>query len=286
MRGPLSVFSKGPFPGAQVKDMERGRFLYSSLSALQRPEKGKRTMDFISIQSTYRFAEWTNADKTHRMIQSKEEEVDAPKTVCVYMTLARALTALKNHWLHVSRISSMNDPLECSFGITMDIPDKETRKEDLKQQYNDRFGFLCFSERKDSHCLWGQYGDRHRGVVLGFSMDNLQKVEYGQNRVCFQKSVTEETASRIVQSSVFVKPADWEHEKEWRRFVLKEETVEHDNEWYFPIHPVQLKEVICGLVVSPYDVHRVNVILSNCGYVGIQTQKMTVSETDYMLHPI
>lgn len=243
-------------------------------------------MDFISIQSTRRYAEWANANEEHRMIQSKTEDATAPKIVYVYMTLARALTALENHWLHVSRISSMNDPLECSFGINMDIPDKETRKEDLKQQYNDRFGFLCFSERKDSHCLWGQYGDRHRGVALGFSIDKLQKVEYGWNRVCFQKSVDEETASRIVRSSVCAKPKDWEHEREWRRFVLKEETVEHNNEWYFPIRPHQLKEVICGLAVSPYDVHRVNVILSNCGYIGIQTKKMTVSETDYMLRPI
>jgi hypothetical protein len=111
-----------------------------------------------------------------------------------------------------------------------------------------KFAISSFSELPDSILMWGHYADKHKGCVLGFhpnALDKWYKVRYSSERVC--RPMTKEEVHRIAMDSMRTKSTDWEYEHEWRliRPVGKLDT--RDGVLVMQLPPETFQEIIPGI---------------------------------------
>ena len=88
-------------------------------------------------------------------------------------------------------------------------------------------GIVSLSERADCPLLWSHYGDKHRGICIGYSVRDKvptkpAQVKYGGSRLVQASRVAsmlrgDETAgSRVDDAVLFQKGEEWRYEREWR----------------------------------------------------------------------
>lgn len=89
-------------------------------------------------------------------------------------------------------------------------------------------GVCCFSSNCDNPLLWSHYGDQHRGICIGYEVEDLtneqpEKVEYGGSRKITTSLIAEalldkcdNAAQYLVRKILFLKASSWKYEKEWR----------------------------------------------------------------------
>jgi hypothetical protein len=97
---------------------------------------------------------------------------------------------------------------------------------ELGQDY-DR-GVCCFSNTDLHPLLWSHYGDSHKGLCIGYTLDrnpspDLQKVVYGGRRSIKTSTVVnallhnDSAARKILDRDFLLRKADcWKYEDEWR----------------------------------------------------------------------
>ncbi len=169
-----------------------------------------------------------------------------------YLTGAQfALANLAMRRVKISRFSELNDPFEL---MAMDLSDDEDRRavEGFRDEMNASKGVICFSSTWENPVLWGHYADKHRGVALGFEVNDDLLVEATYENCRFhlpRDPVTnrvkpdEETVRRILST----KFTDWQYENEWRFFVeLSEATLESGLYFEEFSESLKLTEVILG----------------------------------------
>jgi len=103
---------------------------------------------------------------------------------------------------------------------------------------------LCFSLDWQNPLLWSHYADRHRGLALGFDVDEriLKRVSYVETR-----PTVNEVNFAVANSLLFTKYIDWRYEQEARIYTnLKDQDTETG--LYFADFGDQLilREVIAG----------------------------------------
>lgn len=136
-----------------------------------------------------------------------------------------ALCGIEKRRLKVATFDDVNDPFEL---LGINLGDRKTRKQNRElrkklRHWRDRmkrkYGMLCFSSGWSNPLLWSHYGDRHRGIGLGFCVDQLREVTYQQERLPGQAwNPTED-----IQPILWTKFRHWKYEAEHRRFVLLSE---------------------------------------------------------------
>ncbi|WP_095111721.1 DUF2971 domain-containing protein [Pseudomonas sp. Irchel 3H7] len=155
-----------------------------------------------------------------------------------------------NRRLKVARIMELNDPFEL---MAYELTDKVKREavKNLKIAFALQFGFLCFSRSYRSPVQWAHYGDKHKGICLGFdvSSDILHQVEYTGARKIFHPGLvdTQEKAFNWLMSFFSTKHRSWSYEREMR--LLKSlRSSEKEGDLYFTKFGAQLelKRVIAG----------------------------------------
>jgi len=164
----------------------------------------------------------------------------------VYHFLAtdNALDDLKNRRVKLSKIDDLNDPFELS---CMAQRDRRVRKalRRFRTKMAQHYGMLCFSKNWHNTVLWSHYATKHRGVCLGFDVDDqyLRPVSYVAERPDLQIPPTEETAQHLL----FTKYCDWSYEEEVRGW-FRLETRDPSTGFYFYNfdEKVQLSEIIAG----------------------------------------
>lgn len=158
--------------------------------------------------------------------------------------------------LKVATFADANDPFELSVFYSRD---RELRRR-LKKFTDDvkkRFGIVCFSEDWLDPTLWSHYGDRHKGIALGFDVSEhvLLSVQYEDERF----PAPAEPVDRDVYQFLGVKYASWAYERERRIIVelanAQREMVElptGSRELFFEKFgsDVRLREVIVGPLCS------------------------------------
>ena len=92
--------------------------------------------------------------------------------------------ALLKRGLKIARVHELNDPFEF-MGIDVSEDTLREAMESVKDQYNEIWGILCFSNRWDNPVQWAHYADGHRGLCLGFDIpdEHLTKVTYKNKRL-------------------------------------------------------------------------------------------------------
>jgi hypothetical protein len=101
---------------------------------------------------------------------------------------------------------------------------------DIQTELQNRYGkgICCFSEEFDNPLLWSHYGDQHRGICIGYTLDRkpkpaLRQVKYGGERTIttslLEQALLKNNADAIAQLDadfLLRKAPEWSYEKEWR----------------------------------------------------------------------
>lgn len=144
-----------------------------------------------------------------------------------------------NKRLWCSKYDALNDPMEWAF-VSKD--NYNTVIEVLNRLKKEDYRICCLSKSRQYGLMWAMYGDEHRGVCIEVEIDGI--TEYSpNNQITNKKWVYKdveydkeppniETQSCNIETVLFKKSKQWEHEQEVR--FIKKLTNEEDK-MYFPI---------------------------------------------------
>jgi hypothetical protein len=137
------------------------------------------------------------------------------------------LSNIINERLKISLLDDLNDPFEF---LGIDLSDKEVRKA-FKVGMDEAVktaGVICFCKDWNNPLMWGHYGDKHKGMCLGFDIDDkhIKEVNYFPKLMSLDIDMNKEfggLTEEIVEKLMCTKYKGWEYENEVRVVVdLKE----------------------------------------------------------------
>jgi hypothetical protein len=151
----------------------------------------------------------------------------------------------------IARFSDLNDPFEL---LAVDVAERDLRAGILakKQLINEQEGLISFSRTWRDPILWSHYGEKHRGLCLGFDVpdSHLVVVKYvkGLHKIdVASKSTKQQTIDHLLNRLRFTKFDGWEYEKEVRRFIDIRTLNAQSGLYFLPFSPdLVLREVILG----------------------------------------
>lgn len=157
---------------------------------------------------------------------------------------------MKSLWekrLKIAEYADLNDPFEL-------LPFRQTDKEArahikvVVRTLSNGHGVLCFSESWRSTLMWAHYGDKHKGMCLGFEIEDgphLTKIDYVSKRLPSQIDFSKPLGGIDEAKCLNVKHSGWKYEKERRLRVSLNDL--RDGIYYHPFNSdIELREVIIG----------------------------------------
>jgi hypothetical protein len=167
-----------------------------------------------------------------------------------FLPAVHALDEIRKKRIKISEIDQLNDPFEL-WCVSQEDRQLRLALREYKKEMTKRFGMICFCKHWHNPLLWSHYADKHRGMCLGFDVDDrgLRTVDYLEERSDLTMPPTKESADELL----FTKYRDWQYEEELRNwFQLDEREAGH---YFYPFDDfVQLKEVIAGpLCTTPNE---------------------------------
>lgn len=81
------------------------------------------------------------------------------------------LSNLAQRRLKIATLDDINDPFELEAFSLTNAADRPTYRR-FKDEWSKRFGILCFSRSWSNPVQWSHYGEKHRGMCLGFDVDD------------------------------------------------------------------------------------------------------------------
>jgi hypothetical protein len=152
------------------------------------------------------------------------------------------LENLKKKRLKITLLDECNDPFEL-WGCWQGDPKLREKIRSWKLQMSQRHGMLCFSDTWHSPLMWSHYGDRHKGLCLGFAVpDNLiKRVKYVTARPKLSKAVSDGEIAELL----FMKYDGWSYEREWRVWSTLDER--SDGHYFYGFgEKLSLREIYVG----------------------------------------
>jgi hypothetical protein len=152
--------------------------------------------------------------------------------------------------LKLARFSDLNDPFEL---LAVNFRERVVRNvvRDFKSTLDSHTGLLCFSADWTNPVLWSHYGQKHRGICLGFNVrkTGAEKVRYKDKRLLTQLEGGEPYAiDQDLQNLLLcTKYRHWRYEEEWRVFVKIDDAKREGRLHFRPFDgDLELAEVILG----------------------------------------
>jgi hypothetical protein len=164
-----------------------------------------------------------------------------------FVSLEHGLDNLHRRHLKISRLDDLNDPFEL-WAVAQ--PDSRVRQalKATKEVMARQHGLLCFSLDWHNPLLWSHYADRHRGIALGFDVNEqiLKPVSYRKTR-----PILKTIDLKVPDWLLFTKYVDWHYENEARIFTSLQDS-DPQTGLYFADFNEQLilREVIAGPLCS------------------------------------
>ncbi|WP_237132353.1 DUF2971 domain-containing protein [Pseudohongiella sp. O18] len=183
--------------------------------------------------------------------------------VYYYTAEKYALSNIINERIKISMLDELNDPFEF---LGVNLSDKKFRKafEAGRDAAAKDFGIISFSRGWKNPLLWAHYGDKHRGICLGFDIDDahIKEVKYFPKRMIAEIDMEKEfggITEELIESLLCAKYVGWKYEDEVRVIVpLKQK----DTTGLFLTDfdgNMELKEIILGprseLKISDFATH-------------------------------
>jgi len=168
-----------------------------------------------------------------------------------YYTAERyALSNIINERIKISLLDELNDPFEF---LGVNLADRELRKafEAGRDAVAKEFGTISFSRSSRNPLLWAHYGDKHRGICLGFDIDDdhINEVNYFPERMTATVDMEKEFGGlnvEFVENLLCSKYLGWSYEDEVRVIVPLEIKDSAGHYFYDFEGNMELKEVILG----------------------------------------
>lgn len=172
-----------------------------------------------------------------------------------YLEAKWALDDVARRRLKLSKIDDMNDPFEFRCVCSTD-PRSQSALEKTRRETVERYGVLCFSRLWDSILMWSHYGDRHKGLCLGFDVpdDIARPAEYLGAPQITGNLISPESANDWMEAGTDIvnrllegKYDGWSYEKEVRVHGRREEIDEESGKYFVAFSErLILKEIIAG----------------------------------------
>lgn len=197
-----------------------------------------------------------------------------------------AISNIELHRIKISKFSELNDPFEL-LGVNLRDKQKRLGIKKLKAKIEKEKGVICFSKSWKNPVLWSHYADKHRGICLGFDVEDtlLKKVTYEGNLMDLPS--INSTWPVLEDRLIFTKYRDWKYEEEYRMVVGLTGKEPESNLYFYPFaSTLELREVILGplcdipvekirKLVEPYspEVHTIKARLAFTKY-GVTENRM------------
>lgn len=158
---------------------------------------------------------------------------------------------LREQRFKLSTIEELNDPFEL-LGAAVGEPKARRAYQMLHRHWTKTIGMLCASRSWESPVMWAHYGDKHRGVCLGFDVVDAEasQVSYRAERLSGLLEHIgrgEHLVEQQMRAILTTKFKDWEYEREWRMFAQLDQREAQDGKYYLNFQPhITLREVILG----------------------------------------
>ena len=168
-----------------------------------------------------------------------------------FYPLDSAIKSLLSSKLKISRLHELNDPFEYDSLRLTNEWDRILWQKGADAAWKD-FGFISFCEDWSSPLLWAHYADSHRGLCLGFDIDEEQAAKVNYVREKKALSSVEEFVSDRDDSTMYyaltTKFDDWSYERERRVFCRIDSSMPEHQIQFEPFGEIfNLKTVILGL---------------------------------------
>ena len=169
-----------------------------------------------------------------------------------YFTTERfGLEAIRDGRLKLARINELNDPFEF-LSLALSREDRRILR-GFKQTMADQYGLICLSRDWQHPLLWGHYADKHRGVALGFDVNEdsgFMPVEYLPERLTLRQfglnALSEFTEEKMMKL-LTMKFVAWSYEAEYRAFCRLKKKDPVSDLYFIDFHTsFRLSEVIVG----------------------------------------
>lgn len=161
------------------------------------------------------------------------------------------LQNLQKQRLKVATIMDLNDPFEL---IAQDMKDPKMRRSmrAFKAGCSEKYGFICFSRSSQSPVQWGHYGEKHKGICIGFDVPSelLHSIKYTDERLRFDSSVLKNKQSKLSWMADFLvtKHSHWSYEQE-ERMIVDLGALDRDGDYLFSSFKaleIEVAEVLVG----------------------------------------
>ncbi len=161
-----------------------------------------------------------------------------------------ALSNIINERIKISLLDDLNDPFEF---LGVDLSNKNFRRsfQAGKDAISKEIGIISFSKDWQNPLMWAHYGDKHKGICLGFDVDDshIKEVTYFPKRVPSEVDMQKKYGGLNegdIEKLMCTKYIDWKYENEVRVIVPLEEM--DSGGLYFTDFEgnLKLKEVILG----------------------------------------
>lgn len=168
-----------------------------------------------------------------------------------FLSSQNALNDIALRRIRISRYGDLNDPFEL---LGANLGQKELRRalRSLKDEFHKTQGLLCFTKHWENPVLWSHYASKHRGMCLGFDLNDKfsLEVEYAEERIPIvfkdedpAKGLDEEFVRKLVRTKFI----HWKYEEEIRIVVQLDDSTIENGSYFLPFSEnLELREVILG----------------------------------------
>lgn len=152
--------------------------------------------------------------------------------------------------IKLSRFADLNDPFEL-LGTSFGHKETRTAVRTHKAEVNDTYGLICLSEDWVDPVLWSHYAAKHRGIALGFDVEEttVKKVTYQVERLDKKMPAGATVVTKsIADLLTYTKFESWQYEREWRILAPLKESDQEGGLYFLPFSRKKLRlvEVILG----------------------------------------
>jgi hypothetical protein len=177
-----------------------------------------------------------------------------------FMKEEYALKALINKRLKISNLDQLNDPFEL-LGVVFPTEAHEKAFVKMRASMSETLGIICFSKECDDPVQWSHYAEHHKGICLGFDIDEnnllkrkLCRVKYLPVRLSlpddFLDPKCRDKSAEFMMDIFNTKYEKWSYENEYRVFPKLDERI--GNFYFFEFNDdLILKEIILGCKSTP-----------------------------------